>query len=187
MPWLLLYARATFCQFLRKDSIITDEETPKDNNQIWQNHFSFEIIRRGMFDMWWPIQVFTFRILTFKSTWWDNKFYIGALNEERCVKMIVQASGNLCILNFRDKKRKTLPSSFGLTDLSDYLLLYQIIALGWLDLKHPYFVLQPYCPLLTIAVAPKFHSGSSLIFVFPSVIHTKTLTNFWKKYFFAIW
>ena len=114
-------------------------------------------------------------------------FILVAFNEERCVKMIVLASGNLCNLNFRDKKRKTLPSSFGLTDLSDYLLLYQTIALGWLDLKHPYFVLQPYCPLLTIAVAPKFHSGSSLIFVFPSVIHTKTLTNFWKKYFFAIW
>ena len=90
-------------------------------------------------------------------------FILVAFNEERCVKMIVLASGNLCIPNFRDKKRKTLPSYFGLTDLSDYLLQYQTIALGWLDLKHPYFVLQPYCPLPTIAVAPKFKTLSQLL------------------------
>ena len=119
-------------------------------------------------------------------------FILVAFNKERRVKMIVLASRNgvknlktaliyVCILDFRNKIRKTLPSPFGLTDLSDYLLLYQILALCWLVLKHPYFVLQPYCPLLTIAVAPKFHSGPSLIFVFPSVIHTKTLKNILKK------
>ena len=44
-------------------------------------------------------------------------------------------------------------------------------------------MLQPYCPLLTIAVTRKSHSGSSLIFVFPSVIHTETLKNILKYKF----
>ena len=80
MPWFLLYARATFCQLL-KHAITTDKETLKDNNQKWHNHFSSEIIRRGMFDMWWPKQVFNFRMLTFKSSWWDNEFYIGSVQQ----------------------------------------------------------------------------------------------------------
>ena len=101
----------------------------------------------------------------------------------RCCKNLKIALIYVCILNFRNKKGKALPSSFGLTDLSVCLMLYQTIALWWLDLKHPYFVLQPYCPLLTIEVAPKFHSGSSLIFVFPSAIHTETLADFWKLNF----
>ena len=45
-------------------------------------------------------------------------------------------------------------------------------------------MLQPYCPLLTIAVTRKSHSGSSLIFVFPSVIHTETQKNIKKITFF---
>ena len=191
MPWFLLYARATFCQLLKKHSIIIDKETLKENNQIWQNHFSFEIIWRSMFDTWWPKQVFTFPMLTFKSNWWGNKFYIGSVQwgkerQDDCTSLKKWCKKpenclDICILNFRNKIRKTLLSSLGLTDLSHYLLLYQILALWWLVLKHPYFTLQPYCPLLTIAVAPKFHCECSLIFVFPSVIHTATLNNILKK------
>ena len=51
----------------------------KDNNQVWQNHFSFDIIWRGMFDMWWHKQVFIFCMVTFTSTWWNNKCYIGSV------------------------------------------------------------------------------------------------------------
>ena len=182
----MLYARATFCQLLKKHSIITDEETLKDNNQTWHNHFSFENIRRGMFDMRWPKQVFNFQMLTFKSTWWDNKFYIGSVQRRKEHQDDYTSFKKWCkkpenCLNFRNKIRKTLPSFFCLTDLSDSFLLYQILALWWLGLKHTYFVLRPYCPLLTIAVAPKFHSGSLLTFVFPSVIHTETLKNILKK------
>ena len=101
-------------------------------------------------------------------------FILVALNEERSVKMIVLASRN-------SVKNLKIAFIYVLTGLSDYLLLCQILALWWLILKHPYFVLQPYCPLLTITVAPKFHSGSLLIIVSPSVILTWTLENILKK------
>ena len=173
MPWFLRYARATFCQLLKIHSIITDEETLKDNNQIWHNHFSFEIIRL-MFGMWWPKQVSPFRCWPSSLPGETINFILVALNEERSVKMIALASRN-------GVENLKIVFIYVLTGLSDYLLLYQILALWWLVLKHPYFVLQPYCPLLIITVAPKFHSGSLLIIVSPSVIHTWTLVNILKK------